>query len=730
MFFSRRLSFLLTCAAFIWLLLVVFRIIFYVGFVEIHAQTPMSEIMAGFKLGMQFDMRLTTLLLVVPLLLAMWPEWIKAGKKWYIFLPIICIALAGFWAKKNGYYKGVYRVLYASSGILLAALMVWVSILPGKDYSASVWLKRLMACYFIVIMPVLVLFYFLDLGHYDYLNERVNVTVLRFQSDAEALPFMWESYPILQILAAWALVSAVWVYSIARLWAYFASTPERILTRWHFAIGYSVMLFVVAVGIMGRVSEHPLRWSDVYISQDEGVVALALNPVTFFYQGLKNREDQFDTAATRTLYKKIATYLGVDQPNDETLTLYRKHPVKPEYKRDKPINVVVVMLESLGANRLGLYGNPLNPTPNLDAIAKEGWWYTNFFVPNNGTARTLYSSNFGIPDVSAVKTATRNPLILTQASIFNEFKDYNHYYFLGGSANWANVEAMLKHNIKTLKLYQKGDYKSENVDVWGISDLSLVREANQILATSVKETGKPFVAFVQTAGSHRPYTIPDDNAGFVKSTVADNVLRDASFINVEQLNAIRFLDHNIGEFMRLFKNSAYYGNTVFVFFGDHNDSTHDASFMRPGESKHSLDALHVPMFIYGPGVLETPRKITAATSLVDVFPTMATLAGIEFENRTFGRDMTQPQKHENNYAFTLRGDMTNPKIGVVKNDYYFQMYRNGTGAGLYDLTQLEQQNLESTQPDVYLDMKTMAQGLYEAARYQMYHVKKDNRPTP
>ena len=145
--------------------------------------------------------------------------------------------------------------------------------------------------------------------------------------------------------------------------------------------------------------------------------------------------------------------------------------------------------------------------------------------------------------------------------------------------------------------------------------------------------------------------------------------------------------------------------------------------MRPGESQHYLDALHVPMFIYGPGVLDTPRKITAATSLLDVFPTIATIAGIEFNNYTLGRDMTKPSRHENNYAFTLRGNMANPKIGVVKDDYYFQMYRNGTGAGLFDLNALDQENLKNEKSKLFYEMKQMAQGYYETTRYQMYHSK-------
>lgn len=47
------------------------------------------------------------------------------------------------------------------------------------------------------------------------------------------------------------------------------------------------------------------------------------------------------------------------------------------------------MLESLGTSAVGAYGNPLNPTPNLDRLAKESWFFRHFYVPVTGTAKTV-----------------------------------------------------------------------------------------------------------------------------------------------------------------------------------------------------------------------------------------------------------------------------------------------------------------------------------------------------
>ena len=80
-------------------------------------------------------------------------------------------------------------------------------------------------------------------------------------------------------------------------------------------------------------------------------------------------------------------------------------------------------------------------------------------------------------------------------------------YFLGGSTSWANIRGLLTNNIKGLRIYEEQDYKSSKVDVWGISDRNLFKEANNVL----KQNAKPFFAVIQTADNHRPYTIPEED---------------------------------------------------------------------------------------------------------------------------------------------------------------------------------------------------------------------------
>src|SRR5690606_10792345 len=106
------------------------------------------------------------------------------------------------------------------------------------------------------------------------------------------------------------------------------------------------------------------------------------------------------------------------------------------------------------------------------------------------------------PDVEYPNTASRNPAYVNQHSIIGDYEGYEKLYFIGGSSSWANIRGLLTNNIPGLKLYEEENFNYEANDVWAISDKRLFKESSAIL----KEQKKPFVAVIQMADNHRPYT--------------------------------------------------------------------------------------------------------------------------------------------------------------------------------------------------------------------------------
>src|SRR5258705_6838691 len=145
-------------------------------------------------------------------------------------------------------------------------------------------------------------------------------------------------------------------------------------------------------------------------------------------------------------------------------------------------------------------GNPLNPTPFFNSLCQQGIFFDRCFSPHFSTARALFAILTGTPDAQLFKFSTRIPEALDQRTIVNEFDNYNKYYFLGGEPEFNNFEGFLK-NIKGLQMHTKGSFHEPEINVWGISDKDLFLEANTVF----KKQGKPFFAYIQTAGNHHPY---------------------------------------------------------------------------------------------------------------------------------------------------------------------------------------------------------------------------------
>lgn len=64
------------------------------------------------------------------------------------------------------------------------------------------------------------------------------------------------------------------------------------------------------------------------------------------------------------------------------------------------------------------------------------------------------------------------------------------------------------------------------------------------------EKDKPFFAYIQTSGNHRPYnqTIPENETGFEKKFVPDDELNKYGFESLDEYNCFRYSDYCIQKF--------------------------------------------------------------------------------------------------------------------------------------------------------------------------------------
>lgn len=662
----RRLRYGVGAIGLVFVLLAVLRLVFLISFSGLDLNTP--ALLETFGIGLRFDLRLAVLILLPLAVLAWFPRW---------------------------------------NLITLPALR---------------WLAR---GYLLVALAVIGLVYIIDFGHYAYLGVRINATVLRYLQDAQiSQQMVWETYPVLWITACWLAAVTLWVWALVCLERLTLDRAPKTIGNLTVASASIISVVIVLLALLGRVANLnlenpvPLRWSDAFFSGNSQVAAVGLNPVLFLYDTLKVGQSQFDEPQVRTLYPQVAKYLGVDQPDSQTLNFIREQGVQPyTLAGDRQPNVIFVMLESLGTSAVGAYGNPLNPTPNLDKLATQSWFFKHFYVPVTGTAKTVWASITGVPDVTRQETATRNPLITRQHTLINAFEGYQKFYMIGGNAGWANINALIRQSIDGVQLFDESHWRSPRVDVWGISDLDLFKEGDHLLRAVPKD--QPFFAYLQTSGNHRPFTIPKHNDGFQLNNVTLEQAQAAGSRSVEQYNAVRLLDFNIGRLMDIAKAGGWYENSIFVFFGDHNTRISQIPHMAPAFEQLGLESNNVPLLIHAPGL--QPRVIEEAVGLADLLPTVAGMAGVPFRNGAMGRDIQQPAPEGERVVPLVLHEGTFPIIGGVTKDFLLQMQHDGSSPTLHDLaSQTPREDVAEQHPEEFQRLQGLTRGLHESARLMLF----------
>ncbi|MFL0134423.1 LTA synthase family protein [Tenacibaculum maritimum] len=648
---------------FLFLYIFLFRIIFYFFFAKLEDAST-QEISNAFQLGARFDLKLAVL----------------------IILPLsFLIFIINYRFFKHSFYE-------KASNIYLTLAYITIT-----------------------------LFYVFDFGYYDYLDIRLDASSLRFLSNFKiSSQVLLESYPVFKGLFLLALLSFAFYKFSQWIYKKFSNHHESNSQKAK-AFFIIIPLLLLAFGIYNSITHYPLRWSQAFFSKNNHVNQFSLNPILYFFDSFKFRSESFDLNKTKQFYPAIAKQLNL--PKD-TLLFERKFLKKSEIQTQP--NIVIVMLESVGVVPMSYYNNPILTTPKMDSIIKKSINFSNFFVHKAGTAGSVFASITGLPDIDGVRTASRNPMIIDQRIIFDQFNNYEKLYFLGGSANWANIRGVFQSNITNLNIFEEGSYATENrADVWGIDDYELFKESNKELE-KIHKKGKPFIAYIQTATNHMPFTVPEKKETFTplsNKDISSKELKKAGFDGIERLNALRYLDFNVAKFLTRAQQSGYYDNTIFLFFGDHNTSMRKTNSFAKEFDFDNIQLHHVPFFIHAPKYLK-PQTISRYTKLVDIMPTAAGLANINYTNYTLGSNVLDSTSMNGSFAFLYKSIKGEPGVAILKDSLYYTKATVSNTTSLYNLNSKSFIDIKQKHPIIAQQLDSLINGFYHGTKYLYYNNKK------
>ena len=520
-------------------------------------------------------------------------------------LPTIILTLLAPWRVFRHVITGMFPVLFAV--ISMWAVMMEASTLP-----------------FII--------------EYD---TRPNILFVEYlQYPREVFSTLLVGFPVQTILAIGLSLGTGWL-GWKKLRQGFAKTPQiGLLTA-------IVMLPLIAVLMLAMIrsttAHRPVNPSTVAFSQDAMVNELPMDSVyTLLYAMYENHRygdiggARYGKMSDETMFSIIAEEARIDEigaisPDIPTL---RRHT--PTRQQSKPLNLVIVLEESLGAEYVGSLGGK-DLTPNIDGFQNEGIWFERLYATGMRSARGIEAILTGFtptPAMSVVKLPNTQRDFFTLAELLKR-QGYETSFVYGGESHFDNMRRFFMANgFETV--VDENDFTNPIFHaVWGVSDEDLFNRAHEMFEV---KRDKPFFSLVFTSSNHAPFDIPE---GRVEPAPGPTTGPQAG-LNT----AIKYADYAVGEFIERARNSNYWENTVFLVVADHNVRVY-------GNSLVPIEHFHIPGVIMG-GSIE-PRKVSRISSQIDLYPTLLSLIGVGGEHPGLGRDMTSEEFFDGSGRTMMQG---------------------------------------------------------------------------
>ena len=420
------------------------------------------------------------------------------------------------------------------------------------------------------------------------------------------------------------------------------------------------------------------------------------------------------------------------------------HPPPAAALEGNKYNVLFIISDDLTATALSCYGSKVCRTPNIDSLAARGTLFTRAYCQGTycGPSRASFMSGYYPHAIKMLRYKSPRSAIGDRATWAQHFKNAGYHsarvskiFHMGvpggiergtdGEDDPASWSERFNSKGPEWKAPGKGETLEGNPDgkrpVVGGNTFVVVEAAGDDLVHSDGKTAakacellrsykdrrfflgvgfvRPHVPFVAPRPYYEPYphkemVLPgklkgdwDDipRAGINYKTSKNmkmNVTRQKKAVG-GYFASVAYMDAQVGKVLAALKENGLEENTIVIFTSDHGYHLGEHDFW----AKVSLleESTRVPLIIHVPG--KKPAVCASFAELLDLYPTISSLCGLEVPARLQGKDLApvfdDPSHTVRDAAFSVNG-----KGYLLREDRwaYIEYGKNGAkGAELFDM---------------------------------------------
>jgi arylsulfatase len=303
-----------------------------------------------------------------------------------------------------------------------------------------------------------------------------------------------------------------------------------------------------------------------------------------------------------------------------------------------PSNLIVIVVDTLRADHLGLHGYDRDTSPFLDEIARQGVVFENAQSVSSFTRESVSALLTGhLPSTSGsigwyAAPAEHLPTLGTAYAQAGYRTGFFTTTLMLPDPGYARGFESVEHLVKKGGVSGKGQALSERA-------LEFVRECDD----------DPFMMYLHYFDPHGPYDPPEE----LKRRFTDEIHPDPVGLYTQLRKRVpEYVSKGFGPgdplyedqqvrydaeitwtdqaLKSLFDGLAELGvdeNTLVVITSDHGEEFLEHGFVEHAWTLYQ-ESLHVPLILWWPAVLK-PARAPERVSLVDVLPTVQRLQGLE-----------------------------------------------------------------------------------------------------
>jgi arylsulfatase A-like enzyme len=342
------------------------------------------------------------------------------------------------------------------------------------------------------------------------------------------------------------------------------------------------------------------------------------------------------------------------------------NPILYSRSAKKP-NIILVSIDTLRADHLGVYGYERNTSPNMDALAVQSAVFLNTYASSPWTLPShvsLLTSLSGLNHQVYYREDKIDPSLPTLADLLRS-NGYCCSAITGG--------AFLNPTFGFSKGFDSYEIRGAELKDKNLAE-QCFKGVSQWLDAHADEN---FFLFIHTYQTHSPYESPAPyNTIFLGENpkrLGFDVLTDlggprgvfkklpeADRQNIIGLydGEVRYTDEKlIKPLIERLRQLGVYDRTMLIVTSDHGEQFYDHGSWNHGNYLYG-DALRVPLIIKFPDSRFRGQKISAIVRLIDVLPTILEELGIDQDEKMFdGRSLIPILKGRKKESRTFLADV-------------------------------------------------------------------------